>query len=96
MAEDLSCFFADDLIATDVVAGSTPLRGIYSAPGELIADGMVISNEHSVQMKTSDVSSWNQGDQITVDIGTVETFIVRTVIPEGDGKLARVTLSKAT
>lgn len=92
MAEDLSVFFNDDLIASDVVDGSTPLRGIYSAPGELIADGMVMSDEHSVLMKSSDCAGWLKGRSITV---SGDSFFVRMVFPEGDGKLSRVTLSKA-
>ncbi|MGZ6477663.1 MAG: hypothetical protein ACXWQE_00095 [Bdellovibrionales bacterium] len=95
MSEDLTCFLADDLIATDVAKGSSSFRGIYNAPGELIADGMVMSEEHSVLMKSSDCAGWKDKDQITVDIGSVTDFYVRMVFPEGDGKFSRVTLSKA-
>lgn len=92
MAEDLDLFFSDDLIAVDVSKGSTTgLRGIYSAPGELIGNDMVISEDHSVLMKTSAVSAWTTGNLVVVD-GV--NFYVKTVIPEGDGKLSRVTMSK--
>lgn len=92
MPENLDLFFQDDLIAVDVVDGDSTLRGIYSAPGELIGNGSVVSDEHSVLMKTSDVSTWPEGKEITVD---GEDFYVRIVVPEDDGKFSRVSLNKA-
>lgn len=97
MSEDLSVFFADDLVTSKVTKGVTILRGQYDAPGSLIGDQMVVSDEHSVLMKSSDVTGWKKGDALKVDIendGTDTDFYIRTVVPEGDGKLSRVTLSK--
>lgn len=98
MAENLDVFFVDDLIAVDVVKGSdAPLRalkgpwGLYGTGGELIANGMVISEDHSVIMKTSDVVGWTTDDLITVD---GSDYYVRYIIPVEDGKLSVITTSK--
>jgi hypothetical protein len=90
MTEDLDVFLSD--FGVDIVAGSSNLRGIYNAPGELIASDQVVTTAHSVVMKTSDVEDWETEDAITVD--SVEYF-VKSVIPFGDGLFAQVTLGKA-
>ncbi len=98
MAENLDVFFMDDLIAVDVSKGSTTgLRaikgpwGLYGDGGELIAGGMVVSEDHSIIMKSSEVSGWTTDDLITVD---GSQFYVRTVIPIEDGKFSVITTSK--
>ena len=90
-AEDLSVFFDDDDFAVVATFGS-PLQTvnvIKDSPTNTI--GEILSDDHSILGRTSDLTGLDNGDAITVD-GVAYT--VRESLLEDDGKITRLTLSK--
>lgn len=91
MPEDLDVFFGDELGAVDVVIDATTVSGYLDMPDELVGNGLVLSTEYSLTVKTSDVSGLAAGDEIEVDGDDYEVRDVRKI---DDGKLSRVALAK--
>ena len=74
-----------------VVFGSTTGVGYFDTPSEIIANGLVLTTDYSVVVKTSDFSSVSQGDTMTVDS---VNYTVREPMLLDDGKIMRVMLEK--
>tara|TARA_Y100000004_G_scaffold42963_1_gene47028 strand:+ start:403 stop:693 length:291 start_codon:yes stop_codon:yes gene_type:complete len=89
--EDLDAFFDTPGFTVPVVFGSTTSSGYFESPSEIIADGLVLTTDFSVVVKTSDFSSVSQGDTITVD--SVD-YTVREPMLLDDGKIMRVMMEK--
>lgn len=89
LTEDLGSFFTD--FGVDCVAGAVTGKGIFDMPGEIIADGMVLSTDYTVTAKYADFGSLVRGDSITVDS---VSYTVREVRPIDDGKLVEIAIQK--
>ena len=89
--EDLDAFFDTPGFTVPVVFGSTTGVGYFDTPSEIIANGLVLTTDYSVVVKTSDFSSVSQGDTLTVD--SVD-YTVREPMLLDDGKIMRVMLEK--
>jgi hypothetical protein len=89
--EDLDAFFDTPGFTVPVVFGSTTGVGYFDTPSEIIANGLVLTTDYSVVVKTSDFSSVSQGDTMTVDS---VNYTVREPMLLDDGKIMRVMLEK--
>ena len=89
--EDLDAFFDRPGFTVPVVQGSTTSVGYFESPNEIIADGVVLTTDYAVVVKTSDFSSVSRGDAMTVE-GV--TYTVREQMLLDDGKIMRVMLMK--
>jgi hypothetical protein len=89
ITEDLDVYLQD--FGVPVVWESVSNTGLLDMPDELIGDGMSISTEYSVLVRSSLFAGILRGDSITVD-GT--GYTVRDFKKVGDGAFARVALSK--
>lgn len=92
MAEDLSCFFSDDLITTDVVFGAVSTKGILDQTDEVIGNNTVISTNYELLVNVSDFPTDPvYGDEIEVG---GEDYKVTAYQKIFDGKVARIGLAK--
>lgn len=82
-------FFGPD--AVDVTVGANSFKGLLDSPDESIADGMVISAEYVLTVKTSDISDLADLAEISV---AGEQYEARKPLKIDDGRLSKVTLSK--
>ena len=89
--EDLDAFFDTPGFTVPVVHGVTTSVGYLDQPSEIIADGVVLTTDYAVVVKTSEFSSVARGDAMTVD-GVAYT--VREPMLLDDGKIMRVMLMK--
>ena len=89
--EDLDAFFDTPGFTVPVVFGSTTGVGYFESPNEIIADGVVLTTDYAVVVKTADFSSVARGDTMTVD--SVD-YTVREPMLLDDGKIMRVMLMK--
>lgn len=89
--EDLDAFFDTPGFTVPVVFGSTTGVGYFESPDEVVADGVLLTTDFSVLVKTSDFSTVASGDAMTVD---GENFTVREPMRLDDGKIMRVMLMK--
>lgn len=89
LTENLNVFF--DAFASSVTAGSVTAKGILDAPTNMIGDGMVLTNDYSLTVKTADFGGLLYGDAITVD-GVA--YQVRETRQIDDGKLSEILLMK--
>ena len=89
--EDLDAFFDTPGFTVPVVSGGTTSVGYFESPSEIIADGLVLTTDFSVVVKTSAFSSVSQGDTMTVDS---VNYTVREPMLLDDGKIMRVMLEK--
>ena len=89
--EDLDAFFDTPGFTVPVVQGSTTGVGYFQSPDEIIEDGLVLTTDYAVVVKTSDFSAVSRGDTMTVD-GVAYT--VREPMLLDDGKIMRVMLMK--
>ena len=89
--EDLDAFFDTPGFTVPVVQGSTTSVGYFESPNEIIADGVVLTTDYAVVVKTSDFSSVSRGDTMTVDS---VAYTVREQMLLDDGKIMRVMLMK--
>ena len=87
--EDLDAFFDTPGFTVPVVFGSTTGVGYFESP--VVADGVLLTTDFSVLVKTSDFSTVASGDAMTVD---GENFTVREPMRLDDGKIMRVMLMK--
>ena len=81
----------DDPFAVSATAGSTTANVILDQPGEVLANGMVISTDYTATAKAADFGSLLSGDSITVDS---VAYTVREVRPTDDGLLVEISLQK--
>jgi hypothetical protein len=89
--EDLDAFFDTPGFTVPVVFGATTGVGYFESPDEIIADGVVMTTDYAVLVKTSDFSAVVSNDSMTVD-GVAYT--VREPMLLDDGKIMRIMLMK--
>lgn len=89
--EDLDAFFDTPGFTVPVVSGATTSVGYFESPSEIVADGLVLTTDFSVVVKTSAFPSVSQGDTMTVDS---VNYTVREPMLLDDGKIMRVMLEK--
>ncbi len=87
MNEDLSVFLND--FGVTCTAGAVTGLGILDMPGQVIADGMVITTDYSLLVRTADFGGLLYGDSITVN-GTAYT--VREARKLDDGVFSELLL----
>jgi hypothetical protein len=85
--EDLSVFLND--FGVTCTAGAVTGLGILDMPGQVIADGMVITTDYSLLVRTADFGGLLYGDSITVN-GTAYT--VREARKLDDGVFSELLL----
>jgi|TARA_Y100000052_G_C2914807_1_gene64668 hypothetical protein len=90
--EDLDAFFDTPGFTDPVVLGGTISVGYFESPNEIIADGMVLTTDYAVVVKTSDFPNVISGDTMTVK-GV--NYTVREPMLLDDGKIMRVMLMKS-
>ena len=73
--------------ASSVTAGAVSGLGLLMMPGEIIADGMVMSTDYELTVKTSEFGNLEYGAGIVVD---AVPYTVRNVKPIDDGRLSIV------
>ena len=89
--EDLDAFFDTPGLTVPVVFGDTTGVGYFESPDERIADGVVLTTDYAVVVKTSDFSTVTNGSALTAD---GEAYTVREPMRLDDGKIMRVFLMK--
>lgn len=82
---DLDVFFSFG--ASSVSAGAVSGLGLLMMPGEIIADGMVMTTDYELTVKTSEFGDLEYGAGIVVD---AVPYTVRNVKPVDDGRLSIV------
>lgn len=87
--EDLDLFFAD--FGVPVFAGELSGVGLLDMPTQVISDGMVLSTEYSLTVKTDQFGSLGYSDQVVV---SSVLYQVRDLMLLDDGALARISLTK--
>jgi len=86
-SEDLSVFLSD--FGVTCTSGATTALGILDMPGQILADGMVISTDYQLTCKASDFGSLKYNDSISVE-GVAYT--VRETRLIDDGRFCEVSL----
>lgn len=89
--ENLDAFFDLPGFTVPVVLGAVASVGYFESPNEIIADGVVLTTDYAVVVKTSDFASVARGDTMTVE-GV--PYTVREPMMLDDGKIMRVMLMK--
>jgi hypothetical protein len=87
--ENLDVFLAD--FGVSVTAGAVSGSGILDMPGELVADGMIITTDYSLRCEASKFGTLAYGASITVG-GTAYTIRENRLIE--DGVFCEITLQK--
>lgn len=88
--EDLDVLFSGP-DAIDVTVGTSSFKGFLDMPDEIIGNGMNISTEYVLTVKTSDVSSVSEEDVIII---AGLSYEVRRNLKFEDGLLSKLHLSK--
>ena len=89
--ENLDAFFDTPGFTVPVVFGETTGVGYFESPNEIIADGVVLTTDYAVVVKTADFSTISNGDTLTVD--SVD-YTVREPMLLDDGKIMRVMMMR--
>jgi hypothetical protein len=89
LTEDLTLFLAD--FGVSVTAGAISGIGILDMPGELVADGMIISTDYSLRCEASKFGGLIYGAAITVDGNSYEVRENRLI---EDGAFCLATLTR--
>jgi hypothetical protein len=89
--EDLDAFFDTPGFTVPVVSDSVTSVGYFESPDEIVADGVLLTTDFSVLVKTSDFSAVASGDSLTVDS---VAYTVREPMRLDDGKIMRIMLMK--
>ena len=89
--ENLDVFLAD--FGVSVTAGAVSGHGLLDMPGELVADGMVISTDYMLTAKADDFGSLLYGDSILVNS---DLYSVRQVLLIDDGRMIQAGLQLVT
>tara|TARA_R100000654_G_scaffold37742_1_gene63312 strand:- start:1530 stop:1808 length:279 start_codon:yes stop_codon:yes gene_type:complete len=87
--EDLDTFFVD--FSNNVEYEGVRYKGILEQPDELVADGLVMTTDYELTIKTSDLGSLNFEAEIDVDN---TTYKVRNIRKIDDGTLSKISLTK--
>lgn len=75
-----------------VVAGAVSGYGILDMPTQVIADGMVLTTEYKLTVRTDQFGSLKYGDAVTVDGAA---YVVREPMMLEDGLLTELILTKS-
>jgi len=89
--ENLDVFFSTAGFGLSVTSGAYSGVGILDMPSEIIADGVVLTTDYRLLVKTSDFPVLARGSSMTVD-GTAYT--VREPMLIDDGKITQVMLMR--
>jgi hypothetical protein len=87
--ENLEAFLAD--FGVSVTAGAVSGMGILDMPGELIADGMIITTDYTLRCEASKFGSLAYGTSVTVNS---VAYTVRENKLIDDGAFCLMTLQK--
>ena len=87
--ENLDVFLAD--FGVSVTAGAVSGSGILDMPGELVADGMIITTDYSLRCEASKFGGLIYGAAMTVDGVNYQVRENRLI---EDGKFCEITLLK--
>jgi hypothetical protein len=87
--ENLDVFLAD--FGVTVTSGAISGIGLLDMPGELVADGMIITTDYSLRCEASKFGTLAYGASITVG-GTAYTIRENRLIE--DGVFCEITLQK--
>jgi len=89
--ENLDVFFSTAGFGVSVTKGDDTGVGILDMPNEIVADGVVLTTDYKLLVKTADFTSITRGDAITVD-GT--DYTVREPMLMDDGKITQIFLMR--
>tara|TARA_R100000231_G_scaffold114083_1_gene84796 strand:+ start:327 stop:620 length:294 start_codon:yes stop_codon:yes gene_type:complete len=87
--EDLDTFFVD--FSNNVEYKGVIYKGILEQPDELVADGIVMTTDYELTIKTSDLGSLDFETELDVDN---TTYKVRNIRKIDDGTLSKISLTK--
>ena len=87
--EDINTFFVD--FAEDVIYETIRYKGILEQPDELIADGIVMTTDYELTVKSSELGSLDF--DTTIEVSNVK-YKVRNVRKIDDGTLSKISLTK--
>ena len=87
--EDIDTFFGD--FSEDVFYDGTTYKGILEQPDEVIADGVVLTTDYQLTVKTTDFGSLAYDTQL--EVSNVK-YKVRSARKIDDGTLSIVSLMK--
>jgi hypothetical protein len=89
ITEDLSLFLSD--FGVTVTSGAVSGMGILDMPSQVVADGMVLTTDYRLTVRTADFGGLLYGDGITVD-GV--NYQVREAMKIDDGAMTELMLTK--
>ena len=87
--EDINTFFGD--FSENVFYDNETYKGILEQPDELIADGVVLTTDYELTVKTADLGTIAFDTQI--EVSNVK-YKVRNVRKIDDGTLCKISLTK--
>ena len=87
--EDLNTFFVD--FAEDVFHDGFTYKGILEQPDELIADGVVMTTDYELTVRSSELG--NLDFDTIIEVSNVK-YKVRNVRKIDDGTLSKISLTK--
>ena len=87
--EDINTFFVD--FAEDVIYETIRYKGILEQPDELIADGIVMTTDYELTVRSSELGNLDF-DKI-IEVSNVK-YKVRNVRKIDDGTLSKISLTK--
>ena len=87
--EDLNLFFVD--FAEDVFYDGSTYKGMLEQPDELIADGVVMTTDYELTVKSSELG--NLDFDTVINVSNVK-YKVRNVRKIDDGTLSKISLTK--
>lgn len=91
LTEDLSMFLSD--FGVTVTSGAVSGKGILDMPSQVVADGMVLTTDYKLTVRTSEFGGLIYGAAITVDgVG----YQVREAIKIDDGNFTDLMLTRLT
>tara|TARA_R100000655_G_scaffold47446_1_gene84580 strand:- start:1249 stop:1542 length:294 start_codon:yes stop_codon:yes gene_type:complete len=87
--EDLDTFFVD--FSNNVEYKGVYYKGILEQPDELVADGIVMTTDYELTVKTSNLGNLDFETEIVID---QIKYKVRNVRKIDDGTLSKISLTK--
>ena len=89
ITEDLNLFLED--FGVSCTSGAVTAMGILDMPSQVVADGMVLTTDYKLTVRTADFGGLLYGDGITVDS---VNYQVREALKIDDGKFTELMLTK--
>jgi hypothetical protein len=92
LTEDLDVLFSGP-DAVDVTIGASSYKALLDKPDQLVSEGMMVSTEYELTMKTSDLAAVEElVSEVVID---GDTYTIRSAPRKfDDGLLSKVLLSK--